>query len=153
MRLLFVLVFAFGVSVAALAGEAEPSAENPVIEARMLALAAELRCVVCQNESLAGSQAPLANDLRQEIREMMESGMSDHQIVDFLVQRYGEFVLYKPPLKPLTYLLWFGPALLLILGVMMAIITLRKRRTAVAEISDQDHSRAQQLLADGEQQQ
>lgn len=132
------------------AEEAEPNAENPIIEARMLALSEELRCVVCQNESLAGSQAPLAQDLRQEIREMMEAGMSDHQIVDFFVERYGDFVLYNPPLKPVTYMLWFGPAVLFVLGFIAVFLTLRKRRASeVAALSVEDHRRAKELLDDG----
>ena len=118
--------------------------------ARMLALSEELRCVVCQNESLAGSQAPLAQDLRQEIRDMMDAGMSDHQIVEFFVERYGDFVLYNPPLKPVTYMLWFGPAILFVLGFIAVFLTLRKRRASeAASLSVEDHRRAKELLDDG----
>jgi len=151
MRLFILLLTVCFVSVSAYAGEARPNSENPIIEARMLALSKELRCVVCQNESLAGSQAALANDLRQEIRDMMGAGMSDHQIVDFFVERYGDFVLYNPPLKPLNYVLWFGPAVLLVLGFVAVFFTIRKRRLADATVlSSEDHRRAQELLGDGE---
>ncbi len=144
--LVFLLLLAMTASPV-FAKEAVPMAENPIIEARMLALSEELRCVVCQNESLAGSQAPLAQDLRQEIREMMEAGMSDHQIVEFFVERYGDFVLYNPPLKPVTYLLWFGPAVLLLLGFIAVILTLRKRRASeAAALSAEEHRRAKELL-------
>ena len=99
--------------MAARCAEAQPLAKDPVIEQRMIALAADLRCLVCQNESLAGSPASLAEDLRQEIRDMMRQGKSDQEIVAFLTQRYGDFVLYRPPLQPKTWLLWFGPFALL----------------------------------------
>ena len=96
--------------------EAQPVAKDPVIEQRMIALAADLRCLVCQNESLAASPAALAEDLRQEIREMMRQGRSDEEIVRFLTQRYGDFVLYRPPVKSTTWPLWFGPFVLLAAG-------------------------------------
>ena len=98
----------------AAAGEAAPLAENPQAEARLKALAVELRCLVCQNQTLADSNAPLAEDLRREVREMIAKNMSDKEIIDFLVTRYGDFVLYRPPLKTTTTLLWVGPFLLLI---------------------------------------
>lgn len=152
MRTLCLTILLFLIASPLSADEAEPNSENPIIEARMLGLSEELRCVVCQNESLAGSQAPLAQDLRQEIREMMEAGMSDHEIVEFFVERYGDFVLYNPPLKPLTYILWFGPAILFILGFIVVFLTLRKRReTAAVSLSSEDHRRAKELLDDGEQ--
>ena len=147
MRLLILLLSVWLISASVYAGEAQPMAENPVIEARMLALSKELRCVVCQNESLAASQAALAQDLRQEIRDMMLDGMSDTQIVEFFVERYGDFVLYNPPLKPLNYVLWFGPAILLILGFITVFFSVRKRRLADdAKLSSEDHRRAQELL-------
>lgn len=152
MRTLCLTIMLFLVASPLYAGEAKPNSENPIIEARMLGLSEELRCVVCQNESLAGSQAPLAQDLRQEIREMMEAGMSDHEIVEFFVERYGDFVLYNPPLKPITYMLWFGPAILFVLGFIAVFLTLRKRRAAAAvSLSSEDHRRATELLDDGEQ--
>lgn len=94
--------------------EAPPVAKDPVLEQRMMTLAEELRCLVCQNETLADSPAALAGDLRQEIRELMRAGRSDDEIVRYLTGRYGDFVLYRPPLKPVTWLLWFGPFALLL---------------------------------------
>lgn len=88
------------------------------LDARMMALAGELRCLVCQNQSLADSHAPLALDLREQIHQQLAQGRSEQQVVDFMVQRYGDFVLYEPPLNASTALLWFGPLLLLVAGVM-----------------------------------
>ena len=105
--LLFSLLLAFGLS--AHAGEAVPVGEDPVIEQRMVKLAEDLRCLVCQNESLAGSHAELAEDLRREIRAQMKAGKNDKEVIDYLTERYGDFVLYRPPFKPVTYLLWLGP--------------------------------------------
>jgi cytochrome c-type biogenesis protein CcmH len=92
--------------VLACAKEATPMAQNPEVEARVMALATELRCLVCQNQTLADSHSELAGDLRREMREMAEKGMSDKEIAEFMVNRYGDFVLYRPPLKPTTWLLW-----------------------------------------------
>jgi len=111
--LLISLVICF--ATVALAKEAKP-AEDPQIEQRMRALTEQLRCLVCQNETLADSRADLAEDLRKEIREQMKAGKSDREIIAFLTQRYGDFVLYKPPVKSTTYLLWFGPFVLLFAG-------------------------------------
>ena len=96
---------------------AAPPPGDAALEARTLALAGELRCLVCQNQSLADSHAPLALDLRQQIREQLAQGRSEQQVVDFMVQRYGDFVLYRPPFKGITLLLWFGPLLLLAGGL------------------------------------
>src|SRR5438874_12874389 len=104
--LLISLVICF--ATVALAKEAKP-AEDPQIEQRMKALTEQLRCLVCQNETLADSHADLAEDLRKQIREQMKAGKSDQEILAYLTQRYGDFVLYKPPVKLTTYLLWFGP--------------------------------------------
>ena len=87
--------------------------DDSALERRVTALSRQLRCLVCQNETLADSQAELAADLRKQIREQMRAGRSDKEITDFLTDRYGDFVLYRPPLKPRTYVLWFGPFLLL----------------------------------------
>ena len=95
---------------AVLAGEARPLADDPAVEARLKHLAVELRCLVCQNQTLADSNAPLAEDLRREVREMIAKNMSDKEIIDFLVSRYGDFVLYRPPLKATTTLLWVAMA-------------------------------------------
>lgn len=136
----------------AYAGEAKDLAEDPVLEKRMVVLAEKLRCLVCQNESLASSHAELAEDLRREVREQMAQGKDDQQIIDYLVARYGDFVLYDPPVKSYTLLLWFGPFVLLLIGVGMLLFQLRKRRQTVAEVqlSDEAQKRAAALLNDQE---
>lgn len=101
-------------SGAALANEAAPLADDPVVEQRLIVISEELRCLVCQNESLAGSRADLALDLRRELRTLIKANKTDAEIMEFMVSRYGDFVLYRPPVKPITYVLWFGPLLLLI---------------------------------------
>jgi len=143
--LLLALSLAFGV---ASAKEAEPLAEDPAVEQRLNRLAEEIRCLVCQNESLAGSRAELANDLRREIRGLIKSGKSDKEIIDYLVQRYGDFVLYRPPVKSTTYLLWGGPFLLLLGGGAALIVYLRRRGAQLKEapLSDDQHARAARLL-------
>ena len=98
-------------------GEAKPVAADPALEERVTALATELRCLVCQNQTLADSNAPLAVDLRNQIREKMQQGASERDIVDYMVARYGDFVLYRPPFKATTVLLWAGPVLLMIAGL------------------------------------
>lgn len=116
-------------------------------EHRYKALIDQLRCLVCQNETLADSDAELAADLRREIREKMVQGQSDKQITDFLVARYGDFVLYNPPVKPTTVMLWYGPFALLALGVLIAVITIRRRgRRAPATLDDEQHRQVQALL-------
>jgi cytochrome c-type biogenesis protein CcmH len=116
-------------------------------EVRYKALIDELRCLVCQNETLADSDAELAADLRREIREKMVQGQSDKQITDFLVARYGDFVLYNPPVKPTTLMLWYGPFALLALGVLIAVITIRRRgRRAPVTLNDEQHRQVQALL-------
>ena len=109
------------------ANEAAPAAADPALEARMTRITAELRCLVCQNQTIADSQSGLATDLRQQVREMLQRGDSEQQIIDYMTARYGDFVLYRPPLKRSTALLWFGPALLLIAGVFTLIVVLRRR--------------------------
>jgi cytochrome c-type biogenesis protein CcmH len=110
-------------------------------------LISELRCLVCQNQSLADSDAELAHDLRAEVYAMVQDGKSDEEIVEFLVARYGDFVLYNPPVKPSTYLLWFGPFALMILAGGLLLRALRKqKRTATAEISAADRKRLDDLL-------
>lgn len=132
------------------AGEARDLAADPVLEKRMIGLAEKLRCLVCQNESLASSHAELAEDLRREVREQMAQGKSDQEILDYLVARYGDFVLYEPPMKSYTVLLWFGPFVLLLIGVGMLLYQLRKRRQTVpdAQLSDEEKERAAALLND-----
>ena len=117
-------------------------------EVRLQGIAAELRCLVCQNESIAASRADLAVDLRQQIREQIQAGKTDSEIRTYMVERYGDFVLYRPPLKTTTVLLWFGPLLLLVFGLLILAITLKRRRSALADkvLSADDLERAQALL-------
>ena len=109
------------------AGEAKPLAEDPVLEARLKLMSHELRCLVCQNQTLADSDAPLAEDLRKEIRSQMRDGKSDKEVIDYLVERYGDFVLYRPPVNNITALLWFGPFLLLLIGGFILFRVLKKQ--------------------------
>ena len=131
------------------AGEAKPAAEDPALEARVNALANELRCLVCQNQTLADSNAPLAVDLRNQIRERMQQGASEGDIIGFMVERYGDFVLYRPPFKSTTLLLWAGPMLLMIagLGALYHRLARRRREVAKPELSGEERARAAALLA------
>lgn len=123
--------------------------DSPQQQAEFRELIGKLRCLVCQNESLAGSQAELAQDLRNEVYKMMRSGQSQDEILDFLIARYGDFVLYDPPLKPSTYVLWFGPFVLIGIGaVFMLRALLRKKATPDQGISDEDRQRLADMLAD-----
>jgi len=140
------LILIFFVQVS-FANEAVPVAEDPVLEKRLIELSENLRCLVCQNESLAGSRADFANDLRREIREQMKANKSDEEIVNFLVARYGDFVLYNPPFKPTTVLLWLGPVLLFLGAILTLILYLRRRRSLVSE-EPQQLSESQQLQAE-----
>jgi len=133
------------------AKEAAPAAADPALEQRVMTLAAELRCLVCQNQTIADSSAPLAEDLRNQVREKMRQGSSDSQIIDFMVERYGDFVLYRPPVKATTLLLWFGPLLLLAAGfVVLVRRVLRRRPTQDLEINASERKRAAELLAGNE---
>ena len=105
----------------AYANDALPLADDPVVEQRLNNIAEELRCLVCQNESLAGSRADLALDLRRELRGLIKAGKSDAEIKEFMVSRYGDFVLYRPPVKPKTWLLWFAPLILLFIGLLVLV--------------------------------
>ena len=125
-------------STSASANEAAPAAADPALEARMLAITAELRCLVCQNQTIADSHADLAVDLRQQVREMLQKGMSNQQITDYMTERYGDFVLYKPPFKASTALLWVGPGVLLVAGLTMLVLILRRRSRMPAEQFDPD---------------
>lgn len=130
--------------------EAQPASDDPQLEARVLAIAEELRCLVCQNETIAASHADLAVDLRKQIRLKLQQGQSQQQILDFMVERYGDFVLYRPPWKARTLLLWLGPfALLVIAVVVMAVHVRRRRRVAMTqEWSEAQAQRARTLLDD-----
>ncbi|MGH8745559.1 MAG: cytochrome c-type biogenesis protein [Burkholderiales bacterium] len=149
-----VLVFCAALLAAAplSAKQAAPAADDPVTEKRAVTLEEQLRCLVCQNETIAVSQADLAKDLRMEIREQIKAGRSDRQIKQYLVDRYGDFVLYKPPFKASTVLLWAGPFALLLGGVSALLVYLRRRRARVAQesLSDEQRARAEALLAGGE---
>lgn len=153
MRRLFLVLSLLIACSPGYAREAAPTAADVVVEKRMVAISEELRCLVCQNESLAGSQADLAKDLRREIREQIAQGKSDKEILDFMTGRYGDFVRYRPPLKGTTFLLWFGPFLLLVAGIAALAIILRRRgkRVAEATLSAEEQKRAEALLRLGEE--
>jgi cytochrome c-type biogenesis protein CcmH len=127
------------------AKEALPAAENPATEARMMALANVLRCLVCQNQTIADSHADLAVDLRRQISEMIAAGRTDDEIKAYMVERYGDFVLYQPPVKSSTLLLWLGPALLVLLGVGFLVKT-RRRVAGTTELAPETIERARQSL-------
>jgi cytochrome c-type biogenesis protein CcmH len=141
------LVFLFALPLLGWAGEARPLADDPAVEQRMIKIAEEMRCLVCQNESLAGSHADLAEDLRREIRDQIRQGKSDQEVMEFMVSRYGDFVRYRPPVKPETWLLWFGPFLLLVLGLLVLVRTLRQRnRETPATLEQGRRAEAQKML-------
>ena len=123
-----------------LALNAESIASDPLVEARLKSLSQELRCLVCQNQTLADSTAPLAEDLRREIRELIAKGMTDEEITNYLVARYGDFVRYRPPFKSQTALLWLGPTVMLIIGFVVLWVTLRRRNKTLPndyEVADE----------------
>lgn len=134
------------------ATEAPSLASDVALEARVLELAQELRCLVCQNETIAASHADLAVDLRKQIRLKLAAGESQQQIVDFMVARYGDFVLYRPPLKASTVLLWLGPFVLLVVAGLLMALNIRRRRRGVLpqEWSQEQAQRARTLLGEGE---
>ena len=129
---------------------AAPMAADPALEARVMAISEELRCLVCQNETIAASHADLAIDLRKQIRIKLTQGQSQQQILDFMVARYGDFVLYRPPLKASTVLLWAGPFVLLAIAVIVLVLNIRRRRVAgqPKALSPDELLRAQQLLGE-----
>lgn len=129
---------------------AAPLSADPALEARVLKIAEELRCLVCQNETIAASHADLAKDLRQQIREQLTQGRTQPEILDFMAQRYGDFVLYRPPLKFSTVLLWAGPFVLLLVAAVVLSMSIRRRDplTAAAPLSPAELQRAQRLLDD-----
>jgi cytochrome c-type biogenesis protein CcmH len=142
---------AFFTSTATLASEINEAAvaADPVAEKRLQGLSEELRCLVCQNQTIADSNAELAQDLRREIRGMIKEGKSDKDIIDFMVVRYGDFVLYRPPVKGITLLLWGGPVALMLLGLFILQRYLRRRARRMADdqpLSADENSRAEALL-------
>jgi cytochrome c-type biogenesis protein CcmH len=130
------------------AQEARPVAADPALEKKVITLSNELRCLVCQNQTIADSNAELAVDLRNQVRKQLSEGKSDREILDYMVQRYGEFVLYRPPLSYKTILLWAGPFALLLIAMFILIqqIRLRHKRLASEEFDQTDLSRARKLL-------
>jgi cytochrome c-type biogenesis protein CcmH len=120
--------------------------EDPVLDKRVAALAHELRCLVCQNQTLADSNAPLAVDLRNQIREQLKAGRSERDVLDFMVARYGDFVLYRPPFKASTVALWLGPFLLLLIGAWLLVRQVTRARKAAPALSEADRARAAKLL-------
>ncbi|TXG87298.1 MAG: cytochrome c-type biogenesis protein CcmH [Rhodocyclaceae bacterium] len=153
MRRLTTLLAALWLGLAAQgvqAKEAAPLADDPLTEKRLLAITAELRCLVCQNQTIADSNADLANDFRREIRKLIAEGKSDQEIMDFMVARYGDFVRYRPPVKGTTILLWAGPGVLLVIGLAVLIRYLRRRNDAIAdtELTADELQQANALLGD-----
>jgi cytochrome c-type biogenesis protein CcmH len=149
MKLFFlILLFLASLPGFALGKEAQSSSADPALEERVMNLSRELRCLVCQNETLADSRADLAEDLRNQIREQMKAGKSDKEIVAYLTARYGKFILYNPPIDPTTYLLWFGPFVLLLGGLFILFRYLKQRREAILDrpLSGDERLRAEALL-------
>ena len=148
MKRIVLLMALLMVALAALAREAAPLAQDPQVEARLTAIAEELRCLVCQNESLIASRADLAMDLKRQVREQIRAGKSDDEIRKYMVERYGDFVLYRPPVKGSTLLLWIGPFVLLAAGFAGVWLFVRRRRAAPLPtvLSAEDEARADQLL-------
>jgi cytochrome c-type biogenesis protein CcmH len=157
MKLLLPLIFAlFFASTATAVDSATEAAlaADPVAEKRLQHLSEELRCLVCQNQTIADSNAELAQDLRREIRGMIRDGKSDREIIDFMVVRYGDFVLYRPPVKGITLLLWGGPVALMLLGLAVLVSYLRRRAARIADdqpLSADETSRADALLKENAQ--
>jgi cytochrome c-type biogenesis protein CcmH len=134
---------------AAVARDAQPLGDDPAVEARLHKLSKELRCLVCRNESLADSPAGLADDLRREIREQIKAGKTDQEIIAFLQARYGEYILYRPRVTPMTYLLWFGPFVVLLAGLAVLFYYIKQRRDSIPEepLTAADRRHAEELLA------
>lgn len=153
-RIVFLALFFASTAAFASSANEAAVAEDPVAEKRLQALSKELRCLVCQNETIADSNAELAVDLRREIRGMIRNGQSDTQIIDFLVARYGDFVLYRPPVKGITLFLWVGPMVLLAVGMTLLMLYLRRRAARLASeekaLSAEESLRADALLTENE---
>ena len=130
------------------AKEATPMAADPEMEKLVNEISEELRCLVCQNQTIADSHAALAVDLKNQVREMVKQGKSRDDVVDYMVERYGDFVRYRPPVKPTTYLLWVGPFLLLAGGLIILVVNLRKRKATVTEapLSEEEHQKLDSIL-------
>lgn len=155
MRNLFAVLLGLFLIAPLFARDAAPVAEDPALERRAMALAEELRCLVCQNQSLADSHAELAVDLKNQIREKMKAGLGEKQIVEYMVARYGDFVLYRPPVKATTLPLWLGPFVVLVAALAGLFYYLRRRRAAAPEqpLSEAEQARVQMLLNPPEERQ
>lgn len=150
MRVILIAVLWWLSIGAALAVEPDEVLSDPVLEARARALSKELRCVVCQNQDIDSSNAGVARDLRLIVRERLVAGDTDEEVLDFVVARYGDYVLFRPPLKPLTYVLWYGPFVLLLFGGGIVIAALRARRLAEppAALTEDEHKLLSAYLAE-----
>ena len=146
-RLLALLILALPLSV--FAAGATPTDLDPVAAKRAVDLSAQLRCLVCQNQTIADSNAELAVDLRRQVNEQIKAGRTDREIIDYMVERYGAFVLYKPPFNVTTLLLWLGPALLVVFGVIFYVRTVRARNRVIVDrpLTDAERAEAERLLA------
>lgn len=146
-RMLLLVIITLAGAQAFAADPALYSFENPAKQARYHDLLGQLRCLVCQNESLADSHADLAGDMRREIYEKMKEGATNQDVTNYLVQRYGDFVLFRPPMQANTYLLWFGPALLFLVGFGVFIVVMQRRhKTLTPALSEAEHHRMAKLL-------
>ncbi|MBL0140818.1 MAG: cytochrome c-type biogenesis protein CcmH [Betaproteobacteria bacterium] len=143
----FLLSLALAASLAAWGQSNEIAHPDPKVEARLKSIAEELRCLVCQNQTIADSNAPLALDLRQQTRSMIAAGKTDDEIRSYMVDRYGDFVLYKPPFNAATALLWVGPGLLILLGFAALVIMIRRRNAATGEAPLPDAARRREIEA------
>ena len=148
-----IIIFSLLVSMSILEAAVEVKQfQKPEHEQRYKNLINEFRCVVCQNQNIADSNAALAQDLRKQVFKMINAGQSDDEIMEFMVARYGDFVLYRPQLNSMTFLLWVGPFIILIIGLYILISFIRQRKkTLVAELSNADKEKIKQLLQDKEQ--
>lgn len=150
-KLLFIVLLLSLPLPLAHAGEAMPTAEDPVLEKRVMTLAHKLRCLVCQNQTIADSNAELAIDLRNQVRDQLKQGKSEKEVLNYMSSRYGDFVLFQPMVKPVTWLLWFAPLLLVLLGLCVLTVMLFQRRKLMGKmqnISDEEHARAASLLSE-----
>jgi cytochrome c-type biogenesis protein CcmH len=150
MKALLLILFLVLLPLTALAVQPDEVLPDAALEARARAISQNVRCLVCQNQSIDDSDAPLARDLRLLIRERLKAGDGDNQIYDFLTARYGDFVLLRPPVKPATWLLWFGPAVVLVLGAIALVFWFRRRAAAVEQtpISDEERAQLKRLIED-----
>ena len=148
MKYVFLTITSFFILQFSHANDAAPLVDDPVTEQRLISISEEMRCLVCQNESLAGSRSDLANDLRREIRTLIKEGKSDEQIRSFMVERYGDFVLYRPPVKPITWLLWIGPFVILLIGIGFLFSYLRRRNASMVttDLTAEENQKIDALL-------